>query len=500
MVENYLLVYDTSGIKNYIFGTAKLKEIRGASAILDILNRVKSEKIIENICNNIEKIYTNGGTGQFILKYIDENKINLIEQELCNAYSKETINGVNLICGYSKLNQDKSNYQEALRECYFMINQKKNKKFSKLISGSLLSKNCESFTDSYSSLIVKTPDDNELEYLSEFSYNKRKTNSDRLWKEFIDNSFSNIDIKEAKRPKEFSDIDKDIALVYADGNAMGKLIKSFKQTEDYKTFADIVDSSIRKACYETLKEIYPNPDEVKADILLLGGDDLVVVIKASDSFDFAWKVAEKFNNLTKEELSRKANDVLKKTGNQGFTISVGVSIGNANYPFRILVDQAEELLKIAKQKGSANGATDYYAPAYIDFHVNKQSNQLDIKQFRENNYKFKSKDKEYKRSIRPFSLEDSKKFSRSIREIQKNPNIGRTRIHMLREAVNENTFSKIQLKFMHSYGRIKKKEELGEILKQFDCMINPPWNSKNETVITDISDMIDWIKGEANEA
>lgn len=501
--KDYLFIYDTSGIKNYIFGTSKLKEIRGASAILDQLNRKTSTEIIKSYCNNLEIIYTNGGTGQFILKNIDESEIKKIIQDLCSKFSKETIQGINIFCGYEVLSSNYSNYQDALRKCYFMINNYKSRKFSNLNSGTLIGKNCDSFSESYSSLIIKNGD-NELEYLSDFSQKKRITNTDHLWKEFMNTSWKDINYSDKmdSRPHSFKDVDnKDIGLIYADGNAMGKIIKSFTKPDQYKNFADIVDSSIREACYSTLKEIYSDYEKIKADILLLGGDDLVVVTSAKDAFIFAWKVAEKFNEITKTKLKERDSKLLNLTGGKGFTISVGVSIGSSNYPFRILIEQAEDLLSLAKKKGSASkSSNEYYADSYIDFHVNKQSNQVQVKQYRENNYDFEYKDKTYKRSLRPFSLEDCKKFSRSIISLQRDSEIGKTRIHMLKEAINETSFSKIQLNFMHVYGRTKNREKLENILNDFDCLHNAPWNNSNETIITDISDMIDLIRLDFNEA
>ena len=75
-MEKILLVMDTDGIKNYVFGTNKLRDIRGASAILDELNRIVMPEIVkEKTNNNYTQIYSNGGVGEFVVPLGAENEI-----------------------------------------------------------------------------------------------------------------------------------------------------------------------------------------------------------------------------------------------------------------------------------------------------------------------------------------------------------------------------------------------------------------------------------------
>ncbi len=48
MVSQSLIAFDTDHIKGYVFGTNRLKEIRGASSILDRLNREKTVEMAES--------------------------------------------------------------------------------------------------------------------------------------------------------------------------------------------------------------------------------------------------------------------------------------------------------------------------------------------------------------------------------------------------------------------------------------------------------------------
>ena len=75
---------------------------------------------------------------------------------------------------------------------------------------------------------------------------------------------------------------------------MGKIIKALDLPETYRRFSRIVDESIREACFTALNQVCESETEnvrnalrnqkrfesLPADILLLGGDDLLVALPA----------------------------------------------------------------------------------------------------------------------------------------------------------------------------------------------------------------------------
>jgi hypothetical protein len=62
-MERSLVAFDTDQIKQYVFATARLKEIRGASALLDSLNR---QDMVEQAGG--EPIFAHGGGGLFVVE------------------------------------------------------------------------------------------------------------------------------------------------------------------------------------------------------------------------------------------------------------------------------------------------------------------------------------------------------------------------------------------------------------------------------------------------
>ena len=94
-----------------------------------------------------------------------------------------------------------------------------------------------------------------------------------------------------------------IGIVYADGNAMGQIVQAMIRPETFRQFSKIVDESIQEACFTALSEISESEvnkarenyeqqsgfERLAADILLLGGDDLLVALPADRALDFALK-------------------------------------------------------------------------------------------------------------------------------------------------------------------------------------------------------------------
>src|SRR5437762_11671970 len=84
-----LVALDTDHIRGYVFETNKLQEIRGASSILDTLNRktmLETAKLEEF---GGEVVYANGGSGLF-LNEGDAEEVGQLAEE---AYGQQTVRG-----------------------------------------------------------------------------------------------------------------------------------------------------------------------------------------------------------------------------------------------------------------------------------------------------------------------------------------------------------------------------------------------------------------------
>lgn len=70
MSENrFLVVIETQRVKGYVFASPILRETRGASLLLDTLNRTTTQKLLEKHFPDAEVIYLGGGSGRVLFTY-----------------------------------------------------------------------------------------------------------------------------------------------------------------------------------------------------------------------------------------------------------------------------------------------------------------------------------------------------------------------------------------------------------------------------------------------
>ncbi len=435
-MKKFVLLLDTPSIKKFVFSTDKMQEISGASGILDSLNRKETIDILSKGMD-IEEIYCNGGTGQFIV-YSEEAEIENCLKNLQKKYMESTVGTAQIIYGYEIWKQEDS-YFDVVKKAHQNLGKNKAHR-NEIIASEHTSfmKDCESCAINPAEVLK------EKQWICKVCEAKRKsfgeTQTQGIWNSFIEYLSkrnylgSNTPKWYEMRPENFDKIGEryktgKIALVYADGNSMGKVLMELNSKELSKLFSKVVDEGIRNACYEIMARLCYDKHKnfVYGNILLLGGDDLLVVIPAEDALQFAHDIAVEFTENTKNSIEKacKSNQEIANffTGEReiirqnGFTISSGVVIGKAKQPFHMLLEQSEELLKLAKQKGNEHRSNLYCMPSYIDFHDATQTVFSGIKEARE--YCWIGPQHNRIRMIRrPYSLEDLKDLMEHAKKIK----------------------------------------------------------------------------------
>lgn len=278
----------------------------------------------------------------------------------------------------------------------------------------------------------------------------------RLWREVI-RILRKIgyDIpKGTERPNDFNDFrnfgkSKDyIGLIYADGNGMGSKIENLDSLQKLEEFANEVDTSIYRSVCDAIKEHLPvwegvNQESGKQeklfpfDLLLLGGDDVVMVTSAAVAIEVARTIATSFHEHTREKASDK----------KGHTLSVGVVLAPVKYPFGLLQDLAESALKHAKMEGAkrerkrGKETTKFdYGDTRINFVTVTGSTSHDFKRVYKSLHDRHVKVNGYKdevtfyATLRPYTIEELDLLLDAIRKGKK-MGLGRTKLHQVREAV-----------------------------------------------------------------
>ena len=306
-----------------------------------------------------------------------------------------------------------------------------------------------------------------------------------------------------------------IGVVYADGNAMGSTVQALDGPEVCRQFSSIVDESIRDACFAALGRILDaeivqvrhaakQDHEYKplpADILLLGGDDLLVAVPADRALDFALQVTREFERLTREKIAALKNKDVRqfftdRLGDRGFTISCGVAIARSTHPFHLSLDLAEQLLKNAKRSDSGGASTDAHSPARIDFHVVAGANSHALERVRTETSRVST---DAPRTLRPLACSQLESLRAGVWKLRQ-AGFPRSKLHELREAAliaekneAERRIRDIFARSRHGPGHSQRRalwdaiRELCPVGHTFDF----PWFRKDGRQLLCVADIVD---------
>lgn len=134
-----------------------------------------------------------------------------------------------------------------------------------------------------------------------------------------------------------------VALVYVDGNDVGSLIARARTEDEYRKVSNALEEGSRAATFSVLQEVYgdrlvregPRP----FDIIVLGGDDVMLFCGASRSLEVATLLVERIGREVTSRLPR---------GSPEATASAGVVVAPVGQPVRIMQQAVQRVLGRAK--------------------------------------------------------------------------------------------------------------------------------------------------------
>ncbi len=487
--QKALIAFDTDHIKRYVFATDRLKEIRGASSRLDRLNRDDMVKIAK--LHGAEEVYANGGSGLFIVNVDNADTLGRAVQQ---AYRENTGGGASITYAILPLTDQfngkkltevaRIDVKSELSLLRWKLRQAKDSPPSTVaLPSHPFMRPCDACGVDYAAVSPKQNEDNseddadistDARYCRS-CYEKRqedrdvkskiitgKATKDRLlWSRLIDAlaQAHYCTVEEAKgitRPDSFNESilsDKSqgyLGVIYADGNSMGKMIEEKLDTlQKMQIFADRVDDAIFTAVAQGIKKTLSKPEATPRsltpifpfDVLLLGGDDILMVVDAAYACQLAVAIAKAFRD---EMIRCDKDDKDKLLAGLDFSLSVGVLLVPIKYPFGLSREMSEAVLKAAKKEGAKrrkaatvsakNGNIQSDDGSYINFMVVAGGSVLDYNDAYGtlHTVKLDVKDPEFYATLRPYDLAT---FDLLLKKIYEGKGLGRTKLHQVREAV-----------------------------------------------------------------
>lgn len=504
--SRYMVLLDTDSIKDYVFATNKLREIRGASAILNKLNLEITKKILCKF-GGTKRLFLAGGSGK--ITFPDKSQAREFCRQLKAAYYKDTDGMASITTVIMPEPEHENSFKSWVYHGEKELRKYKDSKIRRL----------QPLTNQYFQACKSTgllPAEEILynEPISKASQMKCKEAQESRshfgeFKEWIgsskwaDNWQKLIDAKSDEEwkkilPQDLSTIgdifNGYIGFIYADGNRMGQRLANIEEEDEYGTFSKMIDEATHNAIFAALGKNLKMGDHVPFEIMLLGGDDLMVVVPANKAMKIAMDFCNKFKENTGEKVS----------------ICAGVVICHANYPIHNAIDHAESLLKSAKRL--SNKDTDAEINA-IDYMVIKGSSLQDLKKMREAELSYRSDDRSNDRSPdillyqRPYTTEKMENLIGWITKFKKS-DFPKNKLKSMYESLYRGR-NQAMLDYLLLTSRLPPEpEKARDVMKCFknkwdgglDCF---PWKKNDDEFVTpfiDLTELYEYIdQEESNE-
>lgn len=331
-MSEYLYGASVQGIQEFIFKTNKLKEVIGASEVIKSIDKIdfkkdyklnEEPKIILHAAGNVRLIFDN-------LEDLEQVVKNFPKDMMLKAYgitiSQAVVEHIN-------------DYKTDSRELEKRLKIQRNKVSLPLdFHFNILKQNSRTAIPA----IKKDKD----EYLD-------KATSQKI--EACPKTDENKELKDIANKKN------KIAIIHADGNGLGNIVKDLTK-EDIIKFSKNLGAATKEAyniASEGIREIRK---------VILGGDDLTIICNANDALTFTKRFLEAFEEQTKDIYNKKS-----------LTACAGISYCNEKYPFYYAKDLAEKLCTFAKK--DSKKINKELPPSSLMFHNIQSSNVESFKKF-----------------------------------------------------------------------------------------------------------------------
>ena len=351
-MSKYLYGAAVQGIQNFIFQTNTLREIVGASELVEeICTKLFAEQLgSEDLENDDNAILNAAGNIKYL--FDDENQCRKVFREFPKRVL-ETAPGITISQAVVEV-KDNETLKDATQELEKRLRAKRNMPLQSMTSGVMGTQ--RSRETGLPERVHSNTDRKEEKYCDEGTYLKLMAGKrTRLWEKATGGDF--LKYAEVTDNVGYFTGDNDwIAIIHADGNGLGQVVRNIGESDntgkDFHAFSSLLDKSTREAAQYAsgivLKSFLCDDHKyIPFRPIVLGGDDLTVIIRGDLAIGFTQIYLEEFERLTKENFQELASkyDIL----NDGLTACAGIAFIKSSFPYYYGYQLAEELCSEAKK-------------------------------------------------------------------------------------------------------------------------------------------------------
>lgn len=383
LTKEVMVMYDIRDIQKYIFNTNKVRDIIGASLMVDdLLERgiIECRKKYPDI--SMEEQFIGGGNACYLFRSGKDAEV--INRALARWTLEKTRSLQLAIAAIPKSDRYDRDYEELQQE----MARVKMRMPKTALMGALPIVVHEAATGLPVSETIQGPE--REEYVSAEVAQKRRSM-------YESGAASGIKFDDMVDQKEK---DSTLAVVHIDGNSMGKRIKKLMENEaDYdkamikmKKISESINTSFKEAfeqmkdCVRKWAEHTPGEDVKKRYIreIICAGDDITFVCTGK----LALSLVEVFVHALKEKVMYFTESAEKADLEAyGFSVCAGIAYMYSHFPFSEAYQIAEQCCENAKKKAKQEASkVDGIIGNWVDFQVCTDIYSTYLKDSREKNY------------------------------------------------------------------------------------------------------------------
>ncbi|MDE5877740.1 MAG: hypothetical protein K2H47_09645 [Muribaculaceae bacterium] len=357
MAENDLYLYGAAvqGIQGFIFQTNKLREIVGASELVekictelfvctlypdseDPLKELEKDKnAVQNAAGNIKYIFT------------DEAKCKDIVRNFPKIVM-EFAPGITI--SQSVVKYREGGFAEAVQQLERNLRVQRNKPMRDVNIG-LMGIRRSRQTSLPATYIEKKS--SEAEYIDAGTYQKLYDSEGKKRTSLVlGQKIFGENVNSERLASEMQDLTSGndwIAIIHADGNGLGRVVQQIGTSkEKFRDFSRKLNEATVTAARNAFDEIIGTGGDSKIPMrpIVLGGDDLTVICRGDLAIPFTEAFIENFEKETKELLGGILGSVFGADSNY-LTACAGIAFVKSSFPFHYGYKLAESLCDRAKK-------------------------------------------------------------------------------------------------------------------------------------------------------
>lgn len=427
-MKRHACLFEAKSIQDYILRSGRLRHIVGASELIDALTRRLLDDVLTALgLDQGQVVFSRRAGGSVYAFSVDRDAINAF-RDLWTLVVSQYTPGLEFLVAQGEGETDYLAYRAALQQ----LQVGRNRQPAALPAGTPVTR----YAPRTGRPAVAMVKGGLLDACTAcFERESQRDRTQGLAWRFDPNSRNedwprNLEFRSEPQGATFPFLgdNRYLGLIHADGNGLGQLLMKLGDyvqsdpasfTDIFSRFSAAIERTTQSAAREATRQVLepermPQPTNegqqetrvYPARPIVLGGDDLTILVRADLALPFTQAFLHAFERFSGEELIQMRQDFPGIKGlPQTLTAGAGIAFVKSNHPFYLAHDLAESIARYAKDQAKQYRSEDGRIPPSLCFHRVTTSSHGDYADVRRRELTFTTGTEEYITTLGAYSLD-----------------------------------------------------------------------------------------------